>query len=148
MTEGISDAADRKKIFDAINQLMYDVGSPIPGHAARQICVEFRPAVSSDTEVVRIQYGQGCSAAVSDRAEFDAVLFASIQVGYFPNFAKKLTLQSVSCFHQGIIQHELLHVLGKLPWIERFRFICTALSFRFLPRTVATRSRFLHHGAQ
>lgn len=101
-------------IMDAIYQLMFDVGAPIAGHAARRICVEFRAAVPSDTEVLKIQYGQGCSASVSDRSELCSVIISCIQVGYFPNFNKKLTLQNTGCFFSGIIQHELLHVLGRL----------------------------------
>ena len=48
-----------------MNQLMYDVGTPISGQVNRQICVHFRPARPGDPEVLRIQYGSGCSASVS-----------------------------------------------------------------------------------
>ena len=72
------DAADRKMIMDAIYQLMFDVGAPITGHAARRICVEFRAAVPSDTEVLKIQYGQGCSASVSDRSELCSLIISCI----------------------------------------------------------------------
>ncbi len=48
-----------------MNQLMYDVGTPIPGQQGRQACVFFRPAQIGDTDMIKIQYGNGCSATVS-----------------------------------------------------------------------------------
>jgi hypothetical protein len=63
----IIDTNDRNTIINAMNQLMFDVGTPIPGQVARQTCVYFRPSQSTDKEVVKIQYGNGCSASVSQR---------------------------------------------------------------------------------
>ncbi|CAF0729251.1 unnamed protein product [Adineta steineri] len=87
---------DRTTIINAMNQLMYDVGTPIPGNLARQVCVFFRPAEATDKEVLKILYGNGCSASI----------------GYSTNYQKTLNLQQSGCFHNGIIQHELAHVLG------------------------------------
>ena len=61
----IEDPAERTLIQDAMNQLMFDVGTPIPGQVARKVCVFFRPAVATDKEILTIQYGLGCSASVS-----------------------------------------------------------------------------------
>jgi hypothetical protein len=61
----IIDANDRTTITNAMNQLMYAVGTPIPGNTTRTICVYFRPAVSGDKEILKIKYGNGCSASVS-----------------------------------------------------------------------------------
>lgn len=47
-----------------------------------------------------------------------------IQVGYSTNYQKRLNLASGGCFYKGIIQHELLHVLG-------MKFIRTILFERF-----------------
>jgi hypothetical protein len=63
----IIDTNDRTTIIKAMNQLMFDVGTPIPGQSVRQVCVYFRPSQSTDKEVVKIQYGNGCSASVSQR---------------------------------------------------------------------------------
>jgi len=66
--KSIIDTNDRNTIINAMNQLMFDVGTPIPGQVARQTCVYFRPSQSTDKEVVKIQYGTGgCSASVSQR---------------------------------------------------------------------------------
>jgi hypothetical protein len=48
---------------------MFDVGTPIPGQPGRQICVLFRPAKTGDQEVIKIRYGNGCSASVSLKKE-------------------------------------------------------------------------------
>ncbi|CAF4864307.1 unnamed protein product [Rotaria sp. Silwood1] len=92
----ISDANDRNTITKAMNKLMYDVGTPVPDQTTRKVCVFFRPAQTGDKEVLKIQYGNGCSASI----------------GYGSNYQKNLTLQQNGCFHEGIIQHELTHVLG------------------------------------
>lgn len=47
-----------------MDHLMYDVGTPITGQISRYICVYFRPAQSTDTDVLKIQYGNGCNAMV------------------------------------------------------------------------------------
>ncbi len=65
----IIDQNERQTITNAMNQLMYDVGTPVPGQEGRQLCVYFRPAQASDREVLKIQYGNGCSASVSYKNE-------------------------------------------------------------------------------
>ncbi|CAF1971514.1 unnamed protein product [Rotaria magnacalcarata] len=92
----ISNANDRKTITDAMNKLMYDVGTPQVNGTGRTACVFFRPSQNGDKEILKIQYGNGCSA----------------HVGYGTNYQKILTLQQNGCFHSGTIQHELTHVLG------------------------------------
>jgi hypothetical protein len=92
----ISSAADRKTITDAMQTLMYAVGTPIANSNQRNACVYFRPREASDTSYFKIQYGNGCSAIV----------------GHYPNYVSTMTLQQNGCFHSHIIQHELLHVLG------------------------------------
>lgn len=62
----IIDVQDRQLIITAMNQLMYDVGTPVPNEATREICVFFRPARSSDTDVLKVLYGNGCSATVNE----------------------------------------------------------------------------------
>lgn len=50
-----------------MNALMYDIGTPIPGQQlAREVCVVFRPVEQTDTQFIKIQYGNGCSASVSE----------------------------------------------------------------------------------
>jgi hypothetical protein len=44
---------------------MYDIGTPIPGQQGRQACVYFRAPEVNDREILKIQYGSGCSASVS-----------------------------------------------------------------------------------
>ena len=44
---------------------MFDVGTPIPGQIGRQVCIYFRAAEPGDSEILKIQYGNGCSASVS-----------------------------------------------------------------------------------
>lgn len=51
-----------------MNQLMFDVGTAVPGQQSRQACVLFRPAQPTDKEVLKIQYGNGCSASVSKKS--------------------------------------------------------------------------------
>jgi hypothetical protein len=52
-----------------MNQLMFAVGTPIEGQTNRQACVFFRPAQTGDKEILKIKYGNGCSASVSLRIE-------------------------------------------------------------------------------
>ncbi|UJR06693.1 hypothetical protein I4U23_010979 [Adineta vaga] len=95
----ITNAADRLMIENATHHIMYDTGSPIANSVSRNSCVHFRPRVGSDTTYVTIVYGQGCNA----------------HAGYWPKYPLKLTLQKdaqANCFTNGVIQHELLHVLG------------------------------------
>jgi hypothetical protein len=56
---------DRNTIINAMNHLMFDVGTPIQGQDGRQSCVIFRPARTGDKEILKIRYGNGCSANVS-----------------------------------------------------------------------------------
>ncbi len=65
----IIDANDQTTIKNAMNQLMFAVGTPIEGQANRHACVFFRPAQEGDPEVLKIQYGNGCSATVSRKTE-------------------------------------------------------------------------------
>ncbi len=65
----IIDANDRTTITNAMNQLMFAVGTPIEGQTNRQACVFFRPAQTGDKEILKIKYGNGCSASVSLRIE-------------------------------------------------------------------------------
>ena len=61
----ILDTADRKKITDTMNDLMWDVGRQKPGTQERTACVYFRPRQASDRGYINIQYGTGCGALVS-----------------------------------------------------------------------------------
>ena len=61
----ILDAADRKKITDAMNDFMWDVGRQTPGSQQRTACVYFRPRQANDRGYINIQYGTGCGALVS-----------------------------------------------------------------------------------
>ncbi len=57
-------------ITDAMNMLMYDVGTPIPNSDQRAACVFFRPRRSTDAIYFKIQYGAGCNSNVSIRQTF------------------------------------------------------------------------------
>jgi hypothetical protein len=92
------DPADQTKIVQAMNTLMFAVGTPIANSQNRQNCVFFRPRQASDPVYIRIQYGQGCSA----------------HVGYVTRPQSTLTLNKAGCFQSKTIQHELLHILGQL----------------------------------
>jgi hypothetical protein len=59
------DTQDRDKILNSMYQLMFDVGTPIPSQVGRQTCIYFRAAEPGDSEILKIQYGDGCSASVS-----------------------------------------------------------------------------------
>jgi hypothetical protein len=52
-----------------MNQLMFDVGTPVAGLTMRQTCVFFRLPQPGDKEILKIKYGNGCSATVSLRIE-------------------------------------------------------------------------------
>ncbi|UJR20064.1 hypothetical protein I4U23_023197 [Adineta vaga] len=92
----ITDPKDQKKITDAMNTLMYAVGTPTTNPQQRTACIFFRPRQAADTKFIKIQYGNGCSA----------------HVGHIPNFQSTVTLQKNGCFYSGTIQHELMHVIG------------------------------------
>ena len=53
-----------------MNLLMFNVGTTIPGQTARQVCVFFRQSQPTDTEVLEIKYGNGCSASVSRQKQY------------------------------------------------------------------------------
>jgi hypothetical protein len=95
----ITNAEDLQMIENAMQHIMYDSGSPIANSESRNPCVRFRPKQASDATFLTIVYGEGCNA----------------HAGYWANYPLKMTLQkdaTATCFHSGIIQHELLHVLG------------------------------------
>jgi len=91
----ITNANDQQTITIAMNRLMFDVATSIPDQTSRKVCVLFRPAQSSDQQVLKIQYGNGCSSSVG-----------------YGTFQKTMNLQQNGCFRSGTIQHELMHVLG------------------------------------
>jgi len=92
----ITNTNDQKTITDAMQTLMFAVGSPIAGSQNRKACVHFRPRESTDKTFFKIQYGNGCSA----------------NVGYLTTQQSTMTLQQNGCFYSRTIQHELMHVLG------------------------------------
>jgi len=92
----ITNSRDRQTITDAMQTLMYAVGTPIANSNERKACVFFRPRQSTDKTYFKIQYGGGCSA----------------NVGYYANQPTEMTLAQDGCFYSGTIQHELMHVLG------------------------------------
>jgi hypothetical protein len=59
-------SSDQAIFVDAINTLMYAVGTPIEGETSRQPCVYFRPRLSNDENFVKITYGDGCSGTVNN----------------------------------------------------------------------------------
>lgn len=60
-------------------------------------CVSFRRRNTADQYYVRVIYGDGCSGTV----------------GFWPGTDMLVTLNDPGCFYSGIIEHELLHVLGQ-----------------------------------
>jgi hypothetical protein len=50
--------------------LMFAVGTPIANSQQRTTCVYFRPRQSTDKTYFKIQYGNGCSAHVSNFKAF------------------------------------------------------------------------------
>ena len=141
----VSAPSHQSFIVQAMEKLMYAVATPVPGQTSRKRCVSFRPRTASDRYFVTITYGSGCSGTV--RNPFAAAKRSnsfhslSLQVGYFAGSDMRLTLQNPGCFSSGIIQHELLHILGQFflhPSQSSAR-----ISFRFLPRAISAGSRFL-----
>ncbi|CAF0978559.1 unnamed protein product [Rotaria sp. Silwood1] len=66
-----------------------------------QLCIQFRPKTISDKIFITITNGTGCSA----------------HVGYLQNYTLNRTVTlmhtpTATCMRTGIIQHELLHILG------------------------------------
>jgi hypothetical protein len=92
----ITNANDQKTITDAMNTLMYTVGTPIADSQQRTACIFFRPRQSTDKSFFKIQYGNGCSA----------------HVGHVAPQQSTMTLQQNGCFYSKTIQHELMHVIG------------------------------------
>jgi hypothetical protein len=52
-----------------MNKLMFDVGTPQANGTGRTACVFFRPSQAGDKEILKVQYGNGCSAHVSKAKE-------------------------------------------------------------------------------
>jgi len=92
----ITNTQDQKTITDAMQTLMFAVGTPIANSQQRTACVFFRPRQATDKTYFKIQYGNGCSA----------------HVGHLTSQQSTMTLQQKGCFSSGTIQHELMHVLG------------------------------------
>ncbi|CAF1094502.1 unnamed protein product [Rotaria sordida] len=61
-------------------------------------CIQFRPKVSSDLYYITITNGYGCSSYVGQNAGI--------------NMVRTVNFQHPGCLYEGIIMHELLHVLG------------------------------------
>jgi len=52
--------------------LMFAVGTPIANSEQRTACIYFRPRQAADKAYFKIQYGNGCSAHVSNFKAFRA----------------------------------------------------------------------------
>ena len=65
-----------------MNKLMFDVGTPQVNGTGRTACVFFRGAQTGDKEILKIQYGNGCSAHVSNHEKEKRRKLASIQSGW------------------------------------------------------------------
>ncbi|CAF1452459.1 unnamed protein product [Adineta ricciae] len=87
----ITNAGHRKIIEDAMATLTRITSSPVTGKA----CVTFRPKLPNERNILKVNYGTGCGATVG--------------FSYAPN---EMSLAYPGCFHSGIIQHELMHVIG------------------------------------
>ena len=109
----------RSIIVQAMETLMYAVGTPIPGEMTRKMCVQFRPRQRGDRTFFGIGYGSGCSATVRNQPiyVFSKLYFINddiiLQVGYWADTPSWMTLNNPGCFYSGVIQHELMHILGK-----------------------------------
>jgi len=91
----ITNAGHRNIIETAMETLTHVTGTSIPGQTTRKKCFIFRPKLANEINVLKIEYGTGCSATVG-----------------FSFASKTMSLAYPGCFHSGIIQHELMHVLG------------------------------------
>lgn len=69
---------DRNLILQAMDTLMYAVGTPIPEKTARKTCVHFRPKQRGDRRSFKIVYGTGCSATVRNHRKFCYFFFVLI----------------------------------------------------------------------
>ncbi|UJR13760.1 hypothetical protein I4U23_000770 [Adineta vaga] len=87
----ITNAGHRRIIEDAMATLASVTKSPVTGKA----CLSFRPSLPNERNILKVDYGTGCSATVG--------------FSYAPN---TMSLAYPGCFHSGIIQHELMHVIG------------------------------------
>lgn len=66
----IIDTTHRTIIKNAMQTLMYAVGTESPGSTTRTACVYFRQRNDNDANFLTIQYGKGCSATVSGHSYF------------------------------------------------------------------------------
>ncbi|CAF3218594.1 unnamed protein product [Rotaria socialis] len=64
-------------------------------------CIKFRPRTESDSKYIIIQNSTGCSATVGAGNGY--------QVTHYLNL---MHAESLTCMISGVIQHELLHILG------------------------------------
>lgn len=51
----------------AMRSIEAATSTPIQGSTSRKPCVTFRPKLANDRVFVKIQYGTGCSASVSEQ---------------------------------------------------------------------------------
>jgi hypothetical protein len=94
MKQSIS-ATHRQLIIDSMRQMEQQTAvDGVP-------CIQFRPKLSTDNIFINIQNGSGCSAHVGYLKDY--VLNRTVTLMYAPPY---------TCMIPGIIQHELLHVLG------------------------------------
>ncbi|CAF1530357.1 unnamed protein product, partial [Didymodactylos carnosus] len=103
----ITDPKDQQMIKDAMQKLVWEVATVESGKDTRKACVYFRPREANDKTYLIVEYGQGCSAHVGNF------------VGTHTLTLQKQVPGKGHCFIQGIIMHELLHVLGF--WHEQSR---------------------------
>jgi len=92
---------------------MYAVGTPISGSTQRTACVYFRPRTSTDKVYLKVQYGNGCNAHVGYMTYYQPTM----------NLQKNTGPNQQGCFYTQVIQHELLHVLGRISSSLSFEII-------------------------
>ena len=99
-------------------------------------CIRFRPKTDQDDIFITIQNGSGCSAYVGYFYFILQIRFKSsrpFQVGYLQGITLNRTVSLYhssrgTCMRTGIIQHELLHVLGSASVLTiLFKLICFSL---------------------
>ncbi|CAF0994821.1 unnamed protein product [Adineta steineri] len=91
----ITNAGHRQMIETAMATLVEVTSTHIPGQGISKACIKFRPKLPKEINVLKVEYGTGCSATVG--------------FSFSPN---TMSLAYPGCFSSGTIQHELLHVLG------------------------------------